>query len=100
MSQLFENDEVGEIARIIASKIPCQMCRARGGEHVVAGWGCRHREDLTGGEVVDRLNYAWLMQDAARNLLFNIEKNIVEHWEDVEFGLPHLLPQATHSSGK
>ena len=100
MSQLSENDELGKIARIIASKIPCQMCRAKGGEHVVAGWGCCHQEGLTSGEVVERLNYAWLMQDAARNLLSNIEKNIVEHWEKVEFGLPHLLPRTIHPFGK
>jgi hypothetical protein len=47
--------EVYEQLRQLAGKIPCELCEIKGGHHIEADGGCRHRPIVSGAEVSARV---------------------------------------------
>jgi hypothetical protein len=68
----FDAEAVGDAARLMALRIPCQMCRIKNmpgpGYNIKPDGGCRHREGLSAHEVLDRLDYAVNQSENSREL--------------------------------
>lgn len=80
-----------EQLRQLAGKIPCELCEIKGGNHIEADGGCRHRPIVSGAEVSARVarRMNGIMFDVPAKAAFKYESNRALVYAFLS--LPHIV---------